>query len=61
MNLHCVHLHLAVAPAPPRWRDANTDVRTDTRATEDRAVNAANDNGAAWPLVPFPEGWCASN
>jgi hypothetical protein len=22
---------------------------------------AANDNGAAWPLVPFPAGWHASN
>ena len=21
---------------------------------------AANDNDSAWPLVPFPDGWCAS-
>jgi hypothetical protein len=21
---------------------------------------AANDNGMAWPLIPFPDGWCAS-
>ena len=24
------------------------------------APRAANDNQIAWPLVPFPTGWCAS-
>jgi hypothetical protein len=26
----------------------------------DRAAEAANDNGLAWPLLPFPEGWHGS-
>jgi hypothetical protein len=24
------------------------------------APRAANDNQMAWPMVPFPAGWCAS-
>jgi hypothetical protein len=26
----------------------------------DLSPRAANDNGARWPLVPFPEGWHAA-
>jgi hypothetical protein len=25
-----------------------------------RAAEAANDNGAEWPLIPFPDGWHAA-
>jgi hypothetical protein len=55
MNLQCARLHLAVVSPPPVVRSA-------TRSSDyDDARKAANDNRIAWPLIPFPEGWCALN
>jgi hypothetical protein len=42
----------AVAPVP------KPDAWAEPLAAEDMP-EAANDNGLAWPLIPFPEGWNA--
>jgi hypothetical protein len=44
----------AVAPAP----EDDFVVQTQRSYPSPRA---ANDNGASWPLVPFPEGWYAAS
>jgi hypothetical protein len=43
----------AIAPAPQE------DLMV-KRQTSARPQQAANDKQAAWPLIPFPEGWYAA-
>jgi hypothetical protein len=52
MNLQCANLLLAVVSLPPL---------PVVEPTDEDAPEPANDNGIAWPLMPFPEDWCALN
>lgn len=61
MNLQCVFLHLAVISSPPAPRTESHDNEDMAKAAGKTPHKAANDNQIVWPLMPFPEDWCASN
>ena len=46
-------VNAAVAPVP------EADYIANLRACG-RPKQAANDNGLAWPMIPFPDGWHAA-
>nr|GAJ35208.1 hypothetical protein BDOA9_0144090 [Bradyrhizobium sp. DOA9] len=52
MKLQCAPLRLALRVAPPA---------PIVSMASQRPLQAANDNQLAWPYVPFPPGWYASN
>ncbi|MET4272570.1 MULTISPECIES: hypothetical protein [unclassified Bradyrhizobium] len=52
MNLQCACLRLALRSTPPAPL---------AKTPEQEPRKAANDNQLAWPFLPFPFGWYATN
>ena len=53
MNLQYDLFHLALFASPPAPAAKPAD--------DEETPRPANDNHRIWPLMPFPDDWCASN